>query len=176
MRNCIALFFLLLSISAKSQSLVAPSGDTKKESFRDRLILTGNAGASFGSYTYVQLSPMIGYKTTKRWINGVGVNFMYWQQRQQRAQSIYGGILWSRLSISQMIFLQSNFEILNREWYDPFRRYYRVNVPIWLVGGGVNLNGNGRSGVTAMVLWDVIGDSKSPYTNPLIRFGIQFGL
>lgn len=141
----------------------------EKPPFKDRLTYGGNLGGYFGVNSFFQVNPMIGYKMNDWWVNGIGINYMYFSQGPYSA-SIYGASVWSRAYIAQQFLIHTEFENLN------VPRYINVdggreNVPIWLVGAGIQTNGFG-----VMVLYDVIGDPRSPYSTPVFRIGGMFGI
>jgi len=51
----------------------------------------------------------------------------------------------------------------------------RTNFPIWMVGGGYSSPPGSGLGFQLLILWDVIGDINSPYSNPIIRGGVSVG-
>jgi len=153
----------------------APQSDqSSKMRFRDRLVFGGGLGASFGVVTFVQVAPQVGIRTTPKWINGIGVNYMYFSVGNA-SQSIYGGSVWSRYFVTNNLFLGSEFEVLNREVFSREIGFHRRNVPIFMVGGGYFTGGNGL-GLGLQLYYDLIGDPWSPYRNPIIRAGVLFGL
>lgn len=147
--------------------------ESQKMTFRERLVFGGGMGASFGLITFVQIAPQVGIRTTKNWINGVGVNYMYFSQNGN-SQSIYGGSVWSRYFVSQNLFLGSEFEVLNREVFSRDIGIHRRNIPILMVGGGYFTGGRGL-GLGIQLYYDLIGDPWSPYRNPIVRAGVLMG-
>ena len=152
--------------------------EVPKKKFKNRITIGGNLGLNFGDVTLINLSPRIGYKVTKKLTTGVGVTYQYLQDNrigQNFKSSIYGGNIFSMYSIIDQAFVQTEFELLNVE--SRFGYSNRVNVPIWLVGGGYRLSIGGNSFLNFTILYDVIQDSNSPYGNSLIyRGGINIGL
>jgi len=51
----------------------------QSESFTDKLTFGGNFGATFGTVTYVNLSPQVGYKVTERFIPGISATYIYYK-------------------------------------------------------------------------------------------------
>ncbi|MCC6601085.1 MAG: hypothetical protein IT223_10485 [Crocinitomicaceae bacterium] len=146
-----------------------------KPRFRDRLVLGGNLGGSFGTYTFLQIAPQVGYAVTDKWINGVGVNYMYYSAPGYIGETIYGGSLWTRYTIVGGLFTTATYEVLNRKVYDIPIGLHRRNVNVLLVGVGYYSGGNNGLGIGIQILYDLIGDPWSPYQNPLIRGGLLFG-
>ena len=154
------------SSSIKNQSPEA------KIPFRDRLVFGGNMGGFFGNPTYLMANPMIGYRMNDWWLNGVGLNLTYISSGGYR-ETMYGSSLWSRAYIVKTIIAHTEFELLRREPSDQFGRNQAFNVPVWLVGAGYN--SGGRIGFSAMIMYDLIQDPNSPYSNPIFRVGGLFG-
>jgi hypothetical protein len=140
--------------------------------FRDRLVFGGNMGGFLGNTTYLMANPMIGYRMNDWWINGVGVNLTYISSGGYQ-EIMYGSSLWSRAYIVKTIIAHSEFELLRREAKDQYGNSGAVNVPVWLVGAGYN--SGGRIGFSAMIMYDLIQDPNSPYSNPIFRVGGLFG-
>jgi len=181
-QSFIFLLFTLLTLLGSAQrteddyrsSAPASAQPKPKVPFRDRLTFGGGLGASFGIITFIQIAPQVGYRTTERWVNGIGVNYMYFNT-QGRSQSIYGASVWSRFFVADGLFLTTEYEMLNREAFTPELGFQRRNVPIWLVGGGYFTGGKAlRVGI--QLLYDLIGDPLSPYGNPVIRGGMMIGI
>jgi hypothetical protein len=143
-----------------------------KQSLRDRLVFGGNLGGYFGNPTYLQLNPMIGYRTTSWWVNGVSFNYTYLSSRGY-SENMYGTGIWSRAYILKSLIAHSEFDVLKREARDQFGNNAAVTVPVWLVGAGYS--SGGRVGLSAMIMYDLIQNPNSPYSNPIIRIGGLFG-
>lgn len=183
MRSWIILVLLLFSYSIEidaqktseeDYATASPGKESAKNKapFRDRLVFGGNMGGYFGNPTYLQLNPMIGYRTTDWWINGVGVNYTYIASGGYR-ENMIGGSVWTRAYVAQRLIAHSEFELLRRTARNQFGNSGSVNVPVWLVGAGYS--SGGRIGFSAMIMYDLIQDPNSPYSNPIIRLGGLFG-
>jgi hypothetical protein len=155
-----------------SNSSSSKASTNSKAPFRSRLVFGGNVGGYFGNPTFLMANPMVGYKSTDWWINGLGLNLTYISSNGYR-ETIYGSSVWSRAYIVKTIIAHSELELLRREASDQFGNTASVNVPVWLVGAGYN--SGGRIGFSAMILYDLIQDPNSPYSNPVFRVGGLFG-
>lgn len=166
-----------LSIFAQSEE----KPPKKKRDFWSRVYIGGDISANFGTVTLIGASPLIGYRITERWSAGIGGTYLYFAQNidgfGRYSTSIYGGNVFSRYLITDQIFAQSEYHILNLEAYDFVSNSLgRKNIPIWYVGGGYRQQIGGNSFIMIMVLLDLIDDINSPYSNPQIRGGISVGL
>jgi len=155
-------------------------------SFWDRIYVGGNMGAEFGSVTYVELSPLFGYRITDKLSAGFGVTYIYWKDNLYNVStSIYGGRVFGRYNIFDFLFVHAEYEMLNLDCFHVENQggiavinQERAWVPGLLLGGGLRQPfGNSGSGAYVMGLYNVLDSDCSPYASPFIlRVGIAFGL
>ncbi len=79
------------------------------------------------------------------------------------------------------LFAHAEYELLNLEkiYYDSYYNVIkagRENVESYLVGGGYCQPIGRNSYFTIIILWNLNETALSPYTNPIIRAGMDFGL
>jgi hypothetical protein len=165
----------------------------KKEIDASRLILGGSAGLSFGDYTNINISPMVGYRFSDMFAAGVSINAQYGSERfryynggtsQRNQYSIFGGGLWGRFYPVDFLFLhvqpEVNYVSLKSTYYDTDPKTTikdSYGVPSLLMGGGYTQPIGGRAAFSIMALYDVLQDSRSPYQNGLIlRVGATLGM
>jgi len=153
---------------------------SKTIDWKDRIFIGGNLGATFGTITNVNVSPMIGYKFTPKTIAGITLTYQYYKQESPEYQtSIYGGGLFARqylfnepIGPFDKIFLHSEYEGLNFAAYHPTNPEYRKWLYTGLLGGGVQ---SGFFTITALYILnhDV---NNSPYgaVPYVIRIGVGF--
>lgn len=156
----------------------------------------GNLGLMFGTYTVIDVSPLVGYKVTERFHVGSGLTYTYYKYKEDGTYNggnttsgftysthIYGGRLFTRYYFVSNLFAHVEDELINLELPDP--NLYPKEVLLtrqWLnsilVGGGYGyaFNVDGPS-LSIMVLWRVNTDHGDfyPYQNPIIRVGMGFG-
>jgi hypothetical protein len=153
----------------------------KERPMRERIFFGGNFGLQFGTITFVDVSPLIGYRFTDKFSAGPGISYMFYRERfagfAPFETSIYGGRIFSRYEIFRGIFLHGEYEVLNREIFDylvsPDR--FRMNVTSILLGGGFRQHMGGRTFLNLLVLWNINESAYSMYNNPIIRMGINVG-
>lgn len=169
---------LLFSILTFTQiQLNAQENAKKKEGFSwDRVVIGGNVGASFGEYTFVNLSPNVGYYFTKNLILGVGGTYIYYDEPFYGSSNMYGGRLFSEYFLLEHIILHAEYEVLNLEVFDNYGFSERMNIGSLLVGGGLRSTLGGRSYASIMLLYNLNETVYSPYTNPIFRVGFGIGL
>lgn len=150
----------------------------------DRLVFGGNLGFQFGTVTILDISPIVGYKITDRFVAGVGVTYQYFEDRtyvQTFSTSVYGGRLFGRYYIFNNLFAHGEYEILNYDagFSDPFVTSFnkrRITANNFLVGGGYVFPITENSGFNIMVLYNLNENAESLYSNPIIRLGFTIGI
>ncbi|MCL2413755.1 MAG: hypothetical protein FWC94_00675 [Bacteroidales bacterium] len=151
---------------------------------RENLRFGGNFGLRFGTITFIDVSPAVGYQFTNRFLAGVGVTYNYYRDRRfdpPFTMSVIGGTTFAQFAVIQIpsmhFFLRAEYSLLNQE-VDFFGQYQRrdwVHYP--MVGGGILLPFGRSSGVSIQLMWDLIEKDNSIFPmNPIIRMGFMFGL
>ncbi len=160
---------------SKPKSNAATS--SKQNGFKkENLFLGGNLSLQFGSITYVDISPLVGYNFTERLAGGVGTTYIYLSDKNISFEThVYGGRIFQRFLITPTIFAYAEEEVLNLEAFDLFPTK-RVNVTSVMLGGGFIQRFGENSGITATILYNFTESVYTPYTNPIFRIGIFFGL
>jgi hypothetical protein len=141
-----------------------------KNPLHNRWVWGGNLGGFVGEVSFVQVSPMLGYRLTENFTSGVGLNYIL-ATSQGLTMNVVGGSVWSRYKVFSNLYLHSEFEQLQISAKVLGFEAYRANAPVFMLGGGY-LQGN--FGVT--ILYDFIQDPDSPYQTPVIRIGGLFTL
>lgn len=185
-------FLLFLSCSMASFSQAKederrPSSTKVEKKFNkfdpDNLIIGGSFGAQFGTITLVDLSPTIGYKLREDLLVGMGARYIYFQE--QYTNSIYRTNVYGGGPFAQYFFLENfiahiEYEFLNLEANTLTNvnalPNERVTIDSFFIGGGYRsvLGRNSYAGI--LLLYNVLDDINSPYTNPILRITLGFGL
>jgi len=178
-----ALLFFVFTVPMVAQRTEPDFYDTQeekpkkdKEALKQRLVLGGNLGLAFGTSTFLQIAPQVGYRLTQNLMAGVGGGYTYYKYANFGAESLYSVSAWSRFNVFEGIFLSTELESVNCTVYDRYNRATRENVPLWFVGIGYASGSGDGLGVSMQLMFDLIGDSRSPYANPLIRGGLLFAI
>jgi|688.fasta_scaffold01312_15 hypothetical protein len=171
----------------KAEQPAEMEGVKKKGLDPERLYFGGNFGVTFGNFTFINISPQVGYRVSPIFSAGAGVNFIYQSDkyysgsREVKNTLGYAGLnIFGRLNPYKFILLNAQPE-LNYVWgttrveglsdskIDP--RF----VPSFLVGVGASLPMGGRGRMIAMLQYDIIQDNLSPYgRNAFFTFGVNF--
>jgi len=174
-------FALSQSFAQDEEKYNDGSGGFKKEN----LFFGGNFGLSFGNYTQIIVSPQVGYHFNKYFAAGAGINVQYVSQKYydyngndlyKINQGVYGFNLFGRVYPIKQAFIQVqpefNYVTSKLKFEDgniPTQKYTNV-APSLLMGVGVGLGGAYIS-----VMYDVIQNKYSPYSNkPFINIGFGF--
>ncbi|MEI7595381.1 MAG: hypothetical protein WCK02_06505, partial [Bacteroidota bacterium] len=173
--------FLAVLVSANCFSQDPNNLPDNKSSFKDRLYTGGNIGLQFGTVTFVDLSPQIGYKITERLSAGIGATYQYYRYKDatyDMSASVYGGRIFSRFMITESFFAHGEYEILNLQRFDTYSYYdnSRINVESLLLGGGYREEIANNVYMNILLLYNFTESPFTPYSNPIIRAGIDIGL
>lgn len=161
----------------------------KDDEMGSRWFAGGNFGLSFGNYTFINVSPQLGYRFTERVAGGGGVNFQYVSNRTRiNGETIskfnrgVGGVnVFGRVYPLEQFMIQLQPEV-NYVWgkdkyYNPPQEYKvgGQTVPSLLAGAGAVLP-TGRSAMIISVFYDLLQREASPYGNrPFVNFGYNIG-
>lgn len=181
----ISLLFGVDLVMGQNDSSTTSTRAENKPAFKDRLIFGGNFGLQFGTVTYIDISPTIGYKVTEKFHAGIGGTYIYFSEKYRLTNGtnytyktdIYGGKVFARYFVMENLFLHHETELLNLEVYDVLNdKVERKNIISPLVGAGYVQRFGQSSGLFIMALFNLNETADSPYSNPIIRLGINFGL
>jgi len=186
--------FLILLLVTPTLFVVAqdeePEEEPKKGFDKEKLFFGGTFGASFGNYTFVNVSPQVGYRFNRFFAAGTGINFIYSSSKYdygnpnldyKNEYGVVGLNIFGRVYPIEYILIHAQPEV-NYTWgkvkfYDgtPEQKLDGKFVPCLLVGGGAAIPMGGRGAMTVMLQYDVIQDVRSPYgTNPFLSIGFSF--
>lgn len=146
------------------------TAQTNQKKFDSRkLELGGSFGLSHGngsnssSYTSLQLIPQVGYRFSQKFSAGVGIGYIYrnWERKWEKdyTENYLGLGLYARLRPIKYIVLN-----VEPQLYRTWGAYYGSRfVGTLLLGGGVIIPVNNRSGFSIMLSYDVLQNKYSPY-------------
>ncbi len=148
---------------------------TKSSYGPKRFYYGGTLGFTFGDYTRISISPLIGYRLSKMW--SVGGRFIYEYIEDKRYEeeytaNNYGGSLFARLRPHPRFYLHGEYAYMSYE--NPIDRDW---VPFLLLGGGYVQPISKKASLFVEVLFDVLQDDGSPYAewDPWISIGVAAG-
>jgi hypothetical protein len=180
------IWIVLLAAAVQAQEEEPP----KKGFQKDKLFLGGNFGLTFGDYTFINISPQLGYRFTRTLAAGFGVNaqhvrFKDWDNGDlyQQKQTIFGLNIFGRIYPIPNLMLQAqpevNYSYGKILYYGPPKEEYRLDAtitPSLLLGGGAVIP-SGRGEMIISIFYDVLQDKNSPYgRRPIYNIGYNIGL
>lgn len=171
-------FLLCLCFSGKAQDSSMIRKHSPQRDFWDKVFIGGNIGFQFGTVTFAEISPLVGYRFTDKISAGIGITYQYYHYKDQLYDfktDVYGGRVFGRYFFTDYLFAHTEYEYLNLEAFD-FQGRRRVDVGSLLVGGGYFQRFGEYSGISAMLLYNFTESAYTPYTNPIFRIGIVVGL
>jgi hypothetical protein len=187
----ILIFASTVMLLATAQSVHAQAADeTDTKGFNpDRLFFGGNFGMSFGDYTFINITPQVGYQFNRYLSAGGGISFIgtAFTQRDFNGNKLYkdsynsaGLNVFGRVHPIPFLFLQAQPEY-NYTWGKT--KFYNGQselkldgefVPVLLLGAGAVIPA-GRGSFIAMLQYNVIDNDRSVYGNrPFVSFGFNF--
>jgi hypothetical protein len=181
----LAAMFIVFAHSARAQA-----EETETKGFDpDRLFFGGNFGMSFGDYTFINITPQVGYQFNRYLAAGGGLSFIgsAFTQRDYNGDKIYkdsynsaGLNLFGRVYPIPFLFLQAqpeyNYTWGKTKFYNglPEVKLDGEFVPVLLLGAGAVIPA-GRGAFVAMIQYNVIDNDRSVYGNrPFVSFGLNF--
>jgi hypothetical protein len=187
----ILIFFVSTVYSQQTDSMKAQAADTTKivpppvavpeaTPAQGKVYYGGYVGATFGDYSSIEVSPMVGYHVSPVVSAGVRFNYEYISSEaygQDFNASNYGGSVFSIARVHPNIFLQAEFQYMSYEWPTSLTTTTREWVPFLYLGGGAVKQLSGNVSLVATVLVDVLQDDNSPYKDwePMISIGVIAG-
>lgn len=150
-------------------------GDVKRQAKPQkpmRWFVGGMFGAGFSSYSsYVEISPLVGFKVTPAFHVGTRITYIWnsyeFQNGERENLHHYGASLFARYIIFKGLFAQVEYEALSFDYYN----YPREWINSFFIGGGYYQDIGGRGFASFAIMFNVLDNYDSPYTNPVIRIG-----
>ena len=177
------IFIVILVISSLELYSQDTNNDVSKEKFRNRIYVGGNIGLQFGTVTFIDISPLVGYRITDKLSAGIG--FTYWYFKDNRIltdinPNVYGGRIFGKYYLFPNVFAYSEYEVLNMEVITSIGSYNylreRMNVESLFIGGGYSQRIGEHASFNLLLLWNLNESDFSPYFNPVFRTGFNIGL
>ncbi len=151
----------------------------EKSNLRNRFIIGGGLGLQFGTITLIDVSPVIGYRITERFVAGIGGTYQYYKENfndptyPDYSANIYGGSIYARYYVWRDLFGHAEYQYLT---YTPWNKDVRVDVNSYLLGAGYRAWLGNNFAATIVVLFDLNEGMYSLYQNPIMRIGFQVGI
>lgn len=154
---------------------------------KERLFYGGNFSLQFGTYTDIEVSPVIGFWVLPRISIAAGPDFQYYKL-YSRSTVIYGGKTYAELLFLQDLdniiplgihlglFLHGEYEALSLEtaFFEAPYDSKRFMLNTFLAGGGIRQQIGQRSSLNFTFLWVLNNSDYNVYGNPEIRVSFIF--
>jgi hypothetical protein len=153
-----------------------------KKSFKERLYFGGYIGLQFGTYTSIDISPLIGYRVTPDFNVGIGVlynytSFDYGGTIGQHGYSSWGGRLTANYTLFNFLALGIEYQYRTVETvYNVAEQSFETQgINILFLGGGIRQKVGGNAYMFLMAYYDVLQEEYSPYNSVVLRIGVSAG-
>lgn len=153
-------------------------------SFAERSYFGGNLALSFGTNTFIDVSPLWGYMIDRNLSMGLGATYIYLSREYYDffsnrtidvKSSLYGGRTFLRYRVFDQYYFHTEFESINNEVprLDGSGTTQREWIPGLFIGAGIFQPAFKRGGVSLFVMYNLLHDElKSPYGSAwVIRAG-----
>jgi hypothetical protein len=183
---------LLLLFISLTFSLVAQDEETTDR--KGKFFFIPEIWLSFGTRTYIDLAPMVGYHVMNRLALAIGPHYIFQTQNanayyqnsyQTHAYGLKGFARFSLITNAEEflpinlfseLFVHVEYEGLSLEkayYVPPYTEEGRFVYNGFLVGGGLSQRVGMHNSVSFTVLWDINEMTVSPYSNPIFRVGFN---
>jgi len=186
--KCIKLNFIviliLFSFKTMAQRRVENNEKFESSSIERPFFTGGNLGLQFGTYTAIDVSPILGYRFTENIAAGIGATYQYYRNGRYtpaNTTDIYGGRVFVRYYFLEKLFLHGEAELIN------FKKIELVpgigtlqNERIWennlFLGVGYRQLMGEFTSMHISILYNFNQGPYSPFSNPQIRIGFDVSL
>jgi hypothetical protein len=149
--------------------------ENEETSIKDQIFYGGDFGFQFGTVTFLNISPQIGYYITDYWSAGVGATYMFYKNNFfDLKTSVYGGSLFTEIYPLSFIVLHGESQMLNIEIYENPNNPFRAWDLSLLGGGGYRMRIGEKGIVNYLILWNFNQSKNSVYSNPVFRISFYF--
>lgn len=175
---------ILFSFKTMAQRRVENNEKFESSSIERPFFTGGNLGLQFGTYTAIDVSPILGYRFTENIAAGIGATYQYYRNGRYtpaNTTDIYGGRVFVRYYFLEKLFLHGEAELIN------FKKIELVpgigtlqNERIWennlFLGVGYRQLMGEFTSMHISILYNFNQGPYSPFSNPQIRIGFDISL
>ncbi len=186
---CLLLFLMTTAIESHAQdTIVAKRGkypakqplpvyQPQKES---KFYYGGYLNLTLGSYTAIGVEPLVAYKITPNFSAGAILTYEYIRDNGNTGytykSSNYGASIFSRYRVIPQFYLHAQFSEMkyNTNNSNSYNSHYWV--PFLFLGGGYSQQISQNVWINTQILFDVIQNENSPYSNWEPFYSVGFGV
>lgn len=167
---------LMLQAQQEDSTRVNPYSRTspnEKSQLAQKIYFGGDFVFTIGSYTSIGIWPLVGYKVTPKLSVGLQPGYEYIKYDSYYGSdyetSNYGARLFTRYRVIPAAYVHAEFAEINYKL--RFQNNVgdiseeRTWVPFLFLGGGLSQRVGGNTYAYVQVLYDVLQDENSPYSN-----------
>ena len=169
-----AFLALVMTMLCRAQGFETYDAPAPKNSIKDRFYTGGNIGAQFGSFTFVNIAPLIGFKVTEKFSIGARGQYQYYRSNFGYNSHVFGYSGFGRYFFTQNLFAHTEYQVLNG--FFDYTVNHRTNIPHLFIGGGYMYPISDNVSMGVMALYELLQRTYSPYVNPIINVGVNVGL
>lgn len=152
----------------------------------DRLVFGGNFGLSFGTYTNIDISPLVGYKITPKLTSGIGFIYQYvkyqdpynnpYNYTDDYKATVWGGRVFTQYDIFYGLFAHTEYEMqyLKYEFLESPYDSGSVEIPALYLGAGYKLKLGENSALQILALYNFLYNSNDLFYMQPWTFRIGF--
>ncbi|UBM61619.1 hypothetical protein LA303_09355 [Candidatus Sulfidibacterium hydrothermale] len=160
---------------------ISPYGKKARSSNGGGFFFGGGLGGGYSTYSsYIQITPIIGYRVTSQFQVGTRLTYMHqWYKDYMNNKynyDIYGGSLFVRYIFWKSLYAQAEYEVLSVPDYYSADQDASRTINSFFAGLGFMQSMGGRAFMYVSVLYNFLEDQYTPYSNPLVRVGFGVGL
>lgn len=151
----------------------------EKTPFIKRIYLGGYFGLQFGTYTVIDVSPLVGIRVTPDFNIGIGLLYTYYKYDYygvNREFNSWGGRLTMNYTLFNMLTLGAEYQYRTVETYNVNDNTFgSTGVNVLFLGGGLRQQVGRNTYMFLMAYYDVLQEAYSPYDNVVFRVGVSAG-
>lgn len=170
-------YFILILLSCSTQLLQAQKIDRQF----NKHYIGGDLSIQIGTIINLNIAPHYGYYFMPKISAGLGVNYQYYNNALYSPpleMNIFGGRIFARYDIIDWLFIHAENEILTYKtnMFHPLRKMEQIVSNNVLAGAGYRqlFSAFDKDNAYIMLLYNFNETIYTPYSNPVIRIGIEF--
>jgi len=173
---------------------ISVSAQEEPPSRKGKFFLIPEVWMSFGTSTYIEVAPMLGYQVLERLSVGLGPHYIYQSVKaspynpysyQTHSYGLKGFARFSLITNAEEflpiklfseLFVQTEYEGLSMDraiYVSPSADGERIIYKGFLVGGGISQRVGMFNTISFTVLWNINESIYSPYSNPIFRISFN---
>lgn len=184
---CLLLFLMMTAIGSHAQDTIVakkrkytanqPLPEYHQPPKESKFYYGGYLDLTLGSYTAIGVEPLIAYKITPNFSTGAILTYEYISDNRNTGytykSSNYGASIFSRYRVTPQFYLHTQFSEMK---YNTNRYNSTYWVPFLFWGGGYSQQISQNTWLNTQILFDVIQNENSPYSNWEPFYSIGFGV